>query len=531
MTSLVGVSSAVRAKLESQAKQLKGTLIVTLHKAQHLKHTSLSGSSEPFAVLRVGGVGGTPQQTFQSIVAKKGGAHPLWEQQFVFQIGAIETIPGAAKLLTSTGNESDDGALHVRLYDRNSPNGECIGRVDLNFIQLLAESDRSSTVTSHEDDVTQNTRWHKICDSKNLNEQAGWICITAEFKGTGLYAELTTTTSTGTTTNADVNTTRPSRSSDGTYVIPASPTPPTTLSTSTLLFPSSSSRPSTATVPLLSPATSNPSSAYYQSPSDAWPTPRLQPPAPGYPIVTNTATLESGAGTERRPTTAAATAIPSALSPPRTASSSSSSNRKSVSWPIHAVSFADGTTTSTNDDDKSNQNAAIYPAASSFDQPVYEPSTNMVSLITSYDIRHPGHILQLQSSALSGKFICVACGLEGYGINWNCIVGCKEFYLHEGCIIEEEESNVNNNIPAMKFETIEGEDEDEAEERVIAALSSPSRIHRPDMHCDPRHTHPLTFMPSLYEGSYLCNGCGGGGSGPAWHCTACIWDLHPECAR
>jgi len=53
---------------------------------------------------------------------------------------------------------------------------------------------------------------------------------------------------------------------------------------------------------------------------------------------------------------------------------------------------------------------------------------------------------------------------------------------------------------------------------------------RPQTITDKRHRHPLKLLPSVYGGSYGCDGCKSHGAGWAYHCNECQWDLHPDCA-
>lgn len=48
---------------------------------------------------------------------------------------------------------------------------------------------------------------------------------------------------------------------------------------------------------------------------------------------------------------------------------------------------------------------------------------------------------------------------------------------------------------------------------------------------DARHEHPLNLVPTVYAGSYGCDGCGNSGSGWVYHCDECQYDLHPACAK
>jgi len=43
----------------------------------------------------------------------------------------------------------------------------------------------------------------------------------------------------------------------------------------------------------------------------------------------------------------------------------------------------------------------------------------------------------------------------------------------------------------------------------------------------PDHEHELELRKSVYEGMYGCNGCGELGTGWAYHCDECQYDLHP----
>ena len=606
MSSYVGLSSTARAKLEQQARKLKGTLIVTrtrahqtntrggigiaidatprvggvhqkhhlvltpslphsvcavcclpVHKASHLKNSALFGSgaeSDPFVVLRVG------SQVFESLTARKGGAHPKFEQQFVFHIGpkdeATATTGGAAAAAGSVVNpaspkaSADDGALHVRIYDRSLQGGECIGRVDLNFVQLLQASATASAAqaqvapasngyrngNSHADvPSATNTRWHAVSAASDLRVQAGWLCITATFKGTGLPSETEASSAAEhAQTDAPVESSKAKQKlADGEYKVNFNEAPPasaadeaaaaaaagpsnpvangssdasSTLSESSSsplarssllppLFPISAMleappaapivltlpNPHLEAVPLPPPADA--ASAYYQSPAAGWPTPKPNPPAPGYsaPETVSGPPLQQLGSPSSRVATAAGERP---MSPPAVTASAGGSTTDSAS--------------------------------------ASEDSLNL-DLITAFDQRHP-HILQLQPRVASGRFLCAACAGEGHSSVYHCTQGCS-YAIHEGCLLER---------------VVDSESEDEADagqQRVkfAATPTSPPRTaggtRKPDMRRDPRHPHPLTWMPTVWHGTYLCGGCGGGGSGPAWQCTSCVWALHLDCCR
>jgi len=45
------------------------------------------------------------------------------------------------------------------------------------------------------------------------------------------------------------------------------------------------------------------------------------------------------------------------------------------------------------------------------------------------------------------------------------------------------------------------------------------------------HEHELDLLPKVYQGAYGCDLCGEGGSGFAYHCDKCGFDIHPSCAK
>eukprot|EP01098_Paradermamoeba_levis_P015256 TRINITY_DN762_c0_g1_i2.p1 TRINITY_DN762_c0_g1~~TRINITY_DN762_c0_g1_i2.p1 ORF type:complete len:222 (+),score=50.95 TRINITY_DN762_c0_g1_i2:67-732(+) len=45
------------------------------------------------------------------------------------------------------------------------------------------------------------------------------------------------------------------------------------------------------------------------------------------------------------------------------------------------------------------------------------------------------------------------------------------------------------------------------------------------------HPHELELREKVYQGQYGCDACNKGGSGWAYHCDACQFDVHPECAK
>eukprot|EP00808_Paulinella_micropora_P005785 g1370.t1 len=46
---------------------------------------------------------------------------------------------------------------------------------------------------------------------------------------------------------------------------------------------------------------------------------------------------------------------------------------------------------------------------------------------------------------------------------------------------------------------------------------------------DKSHPHILELCQKVYDGEYSCDTCHSHGSGPAYHCDACNWDVHPAC--
>jgi hypothetical protein len=183
-------------------------VLCSVHKASHLKNIALStagAASSVYAVLSVGGPDGGGGSgagkgiVHQSVVKRLGGPHPQWEQQFLFWLGE-EGPEGTAPASSATG--AHDGALHVRLHDR-ARGDECIGRLDINFVQLLSPLEPQSlpaeqrpmsppaaaprSITNDNSSSSRGvTRWLALTDRKDLRATVGWLCISASFKGKGL---------------------------------------------------------------------------------------------------------------------------------------------------------------------------------------------------------------------------------------------------------------------------------------------------------------------------------------------------------
>eukprot|EP00727_Mastigamoeba_balamuthi_P005503 m51a1_g1572 hypothetical protein (833) ;mRNA; f:71487-74374 len=105
-----------------------------------------------------------------------------------------------------------------------------------------------------------------------------------------------------------------------------------------------------------------------------------------------------------------------------------------------------------------------------------------------HDKRHP-HLLVLERGGPSRTFTCALCGGTGTGRSYRCS-RCS-YDLHPDCANPE---------------------------------TRPVKIK------DPRHPHELTLLDRVYNGKFKCDVCGLVGDGAAYHCDACSYDLHVECA-
>jgi hypothetical protein len=526
-------------------------LLLSVHKASHLKNIALStagAASSVYAVLSVGGPDGGGGGSaagkgivHQSVVKRLGGPHPQWEQQFLFWLGQ-EGPEGTAPASSATGPH--DGSLHVRLHDR-ARGDECIGRLDINFVQLLSPSAPQSLPAeqrpmsppaaaprsiSNDNSSRGVTRWLALTDRKDLRATVGWLCISASFKGKGLEEQ-----------EASPSSPVPSAAAATMPIAEAqqeqSPSqPPTPISeVFTLLHSPKSSAPSivlTLPNPYLhnaaasaaiegadeSAAANNtrpipPPPAdpvtYQSAPGAEWPLPRQTPPAPGYPV--SPAPPASSSTSSSRPTTragaithpafaAGATATVLPLSP--SASGSAAAGKEDAD--LHAA-------------------AAAATLAAELAQS---------SLVTAYDRRHE-HILQLLPRLPAGRFLCASCAGEGTAAVWHCVEAGCGFELHEQCLQEDAgAANDDDDEEKEEEEPAAAAGADHALNGAASPGPSPSRRSAPELRMDRRHPHPLVWREQLYpSGTYLCGGCGGGGSGGAWHCRSCVFDLHPECMR
>jgi hypothetical protein len=466
------------------------------------------------------------------------GAHPRWEQQFLFELGHAPPNLDAPTPHTCAspsgkprGITEHDGLLHIRLYDKAAPGAGsdvCIGRLDLNIAALLApaapdapapprssspgwsspssprsSSSSSSGVIAGGAPTISFTQWHKVCDARNLRHTAGWLCLTAAFEGTGLAsAEGVATGVAGSEANGAAKATSP--------VVSGSTTPSAASAAqvhpvySLLTSPRSSiipPRPESALLGEAAPGAPQPppsdaSSLYFAPPRDGWPTPLQPPPAPGYPVP--------------GPVSAARPASAMQMMSPRAVAAAAAAAAAAATMGRPQTAAAPATATSL----QSSLQSALSAAAADDADPASP------ALITAFDVRHE-HILQLVPRVDKGLFLCASCHGEGRGAAYHCTAGCDDFDVHEECLRERADGGKDG---------AEMEEQQEDEKKYCSSRGGPSRASgaapasgsAPDMRHDGRrrHHHPLTWLARSVaaDGLYLCGGCGGGGSGPTWHC-------------
>eukprot|EP00808_Paulinella_micropora_P015281 g437.t1 len=56
-----------------------------------------------------------------------------------------------------------------------------------------------------------------------------------------------------------------------------------------------------------------------------------------------------------------------------------------------------------------------------------------------------------------------------------------------------------------------------------------ARCLRTESYKHPKHAHVLSYMEKVYNGEYGCDVCGNSGSGEVYHCSDCSWDCHISC--
>jgi hypothetical protein len=475
-----------------------------VHKAAHLKNISLSGPTDTYCTLSVG------RERFSTTMANDGGAHPEWEQAFYFLIGG--GINGAGVSLndrpgTSSSLDNDiasDGSLHMRIWDnRSSPieggGKRPLGRLDINLAQLMAEP------------KSLDAQWLPMKDDDDFSVDLGFVCITARFEGIRVpmnseeAAEHAAQRSAAAASKILIV---EAPLADGEHSIPelangsyearmkfARESLAAAAAIAESLSPMTSPRRAQSDGPMTPrggcdtfltsrPGTSiiastplPPTSAYFASASENWPTPSPRPVAPGYP-------------TDQQKQLQLAQFAQQTLrafeSPPASPSPSDS--------PAGSPSHAD----------------MVAASAASAVPPLFGPQAG---LVTAYDVRH-AHILQLIPRGAGGRFLCASCNGEGYASAYHCTEGCSPpWNLHEHCLQER--------APVSKYAHVDPNG--------VADPDAPGPP--PDMRIDARHPHPLTWSLANSDHSFSCNGCGGGGIGCSWHCRACGFDLHPECMR
>jgi hypothetical protein len=406
MSSFVGLSSASKASLTAAAGHLQGQLLLTLHKAVHIKNSALSGgASDPYCTLTVGG-----KQNFRSTVCRDGGGHPEWQQQFLF------TLPAAGDALPAKGQ------LHIQVFDASVGRDECIGRLDINLAQLLVPENADELPTDSEangqpayDPAEPDAQWHALAAPRDFSVAQGYLCLTAVFTGTGLeQAEKAVrqvrsgvSTSVAEAVKAEpvaAPAAAPAKSlKDGEHAIPQLGENGTAASHG-VPAPVDVSAPAAAAPSIASPSASAAASVHavtLQHPNPLSPTPAPLP-AIGYPISPLAGT-RPGTTANGRPMTSSAR--------PRTA-------------------------------------AAVEPAVET------PTAAEEPELVTAYDIRHP-HILQLVPAVSSGRYLCASCAGEGFGTAWRCTQG-TEFTLHEACLQDSgkaaDDEEESSDLPDMRLD-------------------------------------------------------------------------------
>jgi hypothetical protein len=154
--------------------------------------------------------------------------------------------------------------------------------------------------------------------------------------------------------------------------------------------------------------------------------------------------------------------------------------------------------------------AGGQPVASPTAAPVMQaaPASPSVVMLPPFetevkDGRHV-HRLRHRRAVYNGEYQCNVCRRERRGPVFHCEI--DNFDLCPDCFINPIAGRV-----------------------LLAPSGVPVAPHR-----DYRHPHPLLWQP-VYQntpsGQFQCDGCGRTGSGMAWHCDACNYDLHSQCLR
>ncbi|CAA7050585.1 unnamed protein product [Microthlaspi erraticum] len=108
-------------------------------------------------------------------------------------------------------------------------------------------------------------------------------------------------------------------------------------------------------------------------------------------------------------------------------------------------------------------------------------------------VRHPSHSHPLRGhkAQVEEEIICSGCDLDVVGAAFKCTKSDCDYFLHKSCF----------DLP---------------------------RETRHKSHPD----HPLTLLysPTYESSAYSCDACGEDGSGFAYNCSICKWDLHVGCA-
>lgn len=115
-------------------------------------------------------------------------------------------------------------------------------------------------------------------------------------------------------------------------------------------------------------------------------------------------------------------------------------------------------------------------------------ATAEMKQLSHFSHRHPLHLIELKEK---DQLLCSGCEVEILGSAYICIKANCDFILHDSCI----------DLP-----------------RQVKHGSHPN------------HPLILQFFPPYSNGEFTCNACGNSGHAFTYHCMACKYDLHIECA-
>lgn len=124
----------------------KGQLTITAHKGESLRDVQTIGKQDPYCKLTAG------SESFKTKVHDNGGTAPSWEQSFLFNL------------------DGKTDKMNITIYDKGTISDDIIARVDIPLLTLLKEEKQQKIQVIHPNNFTQT---------------AGFVYVTASFKGTG----------------------------------------------------------------------------------------------------------------------------------------------------------------------------------------------------------------------------------------------------------------------------------------------------------------------------------------------------------